>query len=397
MRYSCILRSRSCSSVFELKSVSNDSIIVGNVSGKEKKFNLSWLRDLCECSNCFDPVTKQKLRTSASSFGATPKKVKVENDELWIDWGNFHAEPGVSSYNIKALLKKDKDQSQKKRAKALSFMNKPSISFDDFMNKEKGRNWAVKMIHESGMIFVENVPQRLEGSEAPVVAMADRISRVMSTFYGTFWDVKDVAGDAENIAYTSKKLGWHQDLLYLESPPGLQLLHCLEQSQVGGETLFMDGVKASEDFRKAFPKEHKILSTVKLQYYFKGMGVTLSQYRPIFGSSHVNFDDHPKVFYSPIWQGSMQSVKPKNMTAFYESLAKWDNFVDEQQYLSVRMDPGTCVVFDNHRMLHARNEYSGGNRHLQGTYVSMDDYRSVLWSDKVQRTKIPKKSKQRFD
>ena len=30
-----------------------------------------------------------------------------------------------------------------------------------------------------------------------------------------------------DIAYTGEKLSLHMDLLYYESPPGLQLLHCL--------------------------------------------------------------------------------------------------------------------------------------------------------------------------
>ena len=30
-----------------------------------------------------------------------------------------------------------------------------------------------------------------------------------------------------NIAYSNVKLDFHMDLVYYESPPGLQLLHCI--------------------------------------------------------------------------------------------------------------------------------------------------------------------------
>jgi hypothetical protein len=46
--------------------------------------------------------------------------------------------------------------------------------------------------------------------------------------------------------------------------------------------------------------------------------------------------------------------------------------------LAVKMQPGDAVIFDNHRMLHARAAYSGGNRHLQGCYISRDDFRTCL-------------------
>ena len=34
--------------------------------------------------------------------------------------------------------------------------------------------------------------------------------------------------DAINVAYTSDALELHMDLVYYQSPPGLQLLHCLQ-------------------------------------------------------------------------------------------------------------------------------------------------------------------------
>ena len=70
---------------------------------------------------------------------------------------------------------------------------------------------------------------------ADQLAMARR-----NTFYGKTWQVK-VTEKATNLAYSSKPITWHNDLLYFESPPGLQLLHCIENNTKGGETCFVDG------------------------------------------------------------------------------------------------------------------------------------------------------------
>ena len=51
-----------------------------------------------------------------------------------------------------------------------------------------------------------------------------------------------------NVAYSNVGLDLHCDLAYYESPPGLQLLHCLQfdDAIVGGETQLVDGYRAAE-------------------------------------------------------------------------------------------------------------------------------------------------------
>lgn len=44
--------------------------------------------------------------------------------------------------------------------------------------------------------------------------------------YSQTFDVKSIPNPI-NIAYSNVSLGFHMDLMYYESPPGLQLLHCL--------------------------------------------------------------------------------------------------------------------------------------------------------------------------
>ena len=39
-----------------------------------------------------------------------------------------------------------------------------------------------------------------------------------------------------------------------------------------------------------------------------------------------------------------------------------------------RMNEGTCVIFDNWRILHARRAFSGGERWLRGAYIDNDTF-----------------------
>ena len=47
---------------------------------------------------------------------------------------------------------------------------------------------------------------------------------------------------AANVAYTSKRLAPHQDMCYYESPPGIQILHCIRNAAnvKGGESTIVD-------------------------------------------------------------------------------------------------------------------------------------------------------------
>jgi alpha-ketoglutarate-dependent taurine dioxygenase len=71
-----------------------------------------------------------------------------------------------------------------------------------------------------------------------VSTVAERISYVRPTMYGTTWDVLAVPNPI-NVAYTDIRLELHQDLLYYEAPPGLQFLHCLHAKAQGGENFFV--------------------------------------------------------------------------------------------------------------------------------------------------------------
>ena len=48
-------------------------------------------------------------------------------------------------------------------------------------------------------------------------------------------------------------------------------------------------------------------------------------------------------------------------------------------------------MFDNHRMLHARTAFVG-DRHLQGTYLSRDAFRTALFDNDVQAFTFSKNS-----
>lgn len=118
---------------------------------------------------------------------------------------------------------------------------------------------------ESGIVLLKNAPK----SKGIVSKIVDKISYIRNTMYGPTWFVESVT-NPNNIAYTSKSIPLHQDLLYYESPPGLQLLHCLRFDQaIGGQNTFVDGFKVSQDIFLSNREAFDILVKNKIYYHKK--------------------------------------------------------------------------------------------------------------------------------
>ena len=65
-----------------------------------------------------------------------------------------------------------------------------------------------------------------------------------------------------------------QDLLYVDSPPGLQILHCLEASTQGGESLFSDALRAVHRLANSRPDHYAILKEFPVTYkYHNNVGL----------------------------------------------------------------------------------------------------------------------------
>ncbi len=348
----------------------------------DRSFNVTWLRDHCKCPQCVDASSGQKLRSSGSAATAGPpvSPPRVEGNTLIVPLREHEVHVPVTHLGV-VVSGRVKNPGRmlpaaEERQRGLSFLSKPTLSFRRFISQPLARAWALRTLQASGLVLVEGIPK--DAPSGTVVRLAERIAPVMPTFYGVHWDVQSVPG-AANIAYTAQQLDWHQDLLYFESPPGVQLLHCLKQAPSGGETLFLDAVAAADSFEAKHPDDFVLLSRFQFTYQYANEQVALTQRRPLFAPATDKFS-HRRVFWSPEWQGNLSLHKA--VRRHYEAFAAWEKHLGEAPQLSLKLQPGTAVLFDNHRMLHARNAYAG-ERHLQGCYLSRDAFRTALSEEYV--------------
>lgn len=355
---------------------------------KPRYFPLHWLRDACKCNLCVDPDSGQK------NFGTCDvpmnplieEIIPTEDGGMKIVWKDDFLTSGrhVSLYWPSDLDTASAGSKRKPKLPNITLWDaatlkrdRLTVDFNDWMAGGQEFLSGLHRLHTHGLLFLRNVP----ASEQSVVSIANQIGNLQETFYGRTWDVRSKP-NAENVAYTSSFLGLHQDLLYVHDPPRIQLLHCLENTCEGGESMFSDGARVSHMIRSEAHTDYKALSKRQLRYHYIKQGHHYEMLRPVLP------ENPDLVFWSPPFQASRQTLTVEESEDISGEYFTWlraatlfKNLLEEDRWMyQYKMQPGECVLFDNLRVLHGRGKFDTltGSRWLKGAYIAGDVFESKL-------------------
>ena len=224
-----------------------------------------------------------------------------------------------------------------------------------------------------GACVLENSPTR----EGYLLELAQRIGPVRDSNFGALWDVlADVAlaGDAKtnSTANTGLRLGPHSDLPTREIPPGFQFLHCLVNEAEGGESTLTDGAALVEALERDHPEAFELLYTRHWIFFNRGPGIDHRWSAPII--DYLPGGDVPtlRAFY-PV--RAFPAMATEDIGRSYDALRLFHRLADKPEFeLKFRLTAGDIMCFDNRRILHGRDAFTGsGKRHLQGVYIDRDE------------------------
>jgi gamma-butyrobetaine dioxygenase len=176
------------------------------------------------------------------------------------------------------------------------------------------------------------------------------------------------------------------DLLYFESPPGLQFLHCIQNTTKGGSSIFADSFRAATLLRLNSPPLFRSLTKFPVTYHYQNDGYHYHFTRPtvvLDEHSYLEMQRISQVNWAPPFQapfevdiGSNGNGQFRQYIVAAKEFAK--NVDDLDSQFELRLEEGVCSVFFNRRILHSRRAFdtSTGDRWLKGAYVDIDAFQS---------------------
>lgn len=427
LRHSVRLFSATSQNALKINSYNSKHIALSEVlegePSEEIKFRTIFLRDACTSKESLDIYSGQKTFSTAQ-LPAEPAIDKAEvvtkngDQILSVSW----ADGRLSEYSTKflernATLKGRRHFRHLDKPYTLWDSSKETLSADrilkvdysEYLTNTDTVSQVVQALHDFGIAYVENLPDQTgiidktgkgnfdlaPTATDPVLVeeIAKRIGYVKETFYGRSWNVISVP-QAKNVAYTSVYLPLHMDLLYYESPPGVQLLHVIHNSTTGGESLFADSFAAATHVLRTDPDAYDALTKVPITYHYDNDGYHYYYSRPVVvedpygginpetGKPFIHL-----INYSPPFQGPLDALAPgsgfsdKQVDDFLRGLKSFEAYIeDKKNQIEFKMNENCCVIFMNRRALHARNEFQAdsGSRWFRGTYLDLDSYQSQL-------------------
>lgn len=377
-----------------------DAIHCTWADGSSGRFHLTWLRD--HCPNTVHPDSGQRTVELRHLPRAIPDKIDVgeAGRSLALQWPaeavlangqvtsafdagwlrqqccdingsgtDGSATAASSSSSVKLWCASDFPQGPR-----------PTRSWSEVVEDDSALLACLRNLQLYGFALIDGCPTTEDGT----LRLAERVGQVQMTFYGgPVWDTAPRAeGEVVDTAYSNVELPLHTDCAYLHHQPGLQLFNCMEQAQVAskgsleGSTRLCDGFHAAKVLRAEHPDAFDFFSRVALPFRHAEGGVHVEHAAPVFsldprtgaavGFRYNELDRAPLA--PPLTYG--------DVGAFYahqETLVQ----VLHRLEVAVRLEAGTALILNNHRVLHGRYAFRG-RRNMLGAYLTPDDWMSNL-------------------
>jgi len=356
---------------FDLK---ENGMVVGLPDG-DSYFNYYWLRDAC--LSCIDPQTRERI-FDASELKDAPRasSAMVDDDMLVIGWQHEAQASRVPMALLRQVAKGGRTADPAALPRNLWYSDHlPKITRVDqnaVLNTDEGLARLSRAVIEDGIAIVTGMDKTVEA----LPRLVNTMGSVTPSAEGLFFDVR-VEIEPTNLAFTAGPLEMHTDLPGEEFAPGVQFLHCLENTVEGGLSLFLDGVAVAEALRAEDPAAFELLASHDIPFFYRHDNWDYRAHQRV-----IETDPDGNVTGVTISQHLQDylDLPQELLDVYYPAFIKFIRMMQEDRFmLRFRSEAGNCVVFDNHRIVHGREGYvaDSGSRHLRGCYMDRGALRST--------------------
>ncbi|MFK4484963.1 TauD/TfdA family dioxygenase [Bradyrhizobium sp. USDA 336] len=263
--------------------------------------------------------------------------------------------------------------------------NLPSFEWPEVANDAAAKDRWYRAVVELGFAILHQVPAEKRYVEKVVASFG----KIKESRLGKTFDVKCVP-DPSNLAFTAKGLSLHTDNPYRNPVPGLQLLHCLQNSFAGGESVVADGFKAADLLREENSSHYDLLSSTDVQFRYKTNDAWFEDAAPLIA---LDRQGRPKqIRYNN--RSMLGPIAPVDIVEnWYDALRHFAEILRRSELnVTFKMDTGDLFIVDNHRVLHARTAFCASEpRLLEGAYAELDWMESRYRLASSRRSKVATK------
>ena len=410
-------------------------------SGSEVKITINnqcitlasiYLRDSCQCELCFHPFTLQRVVDDIDP-NITAKTVKCNHDTLKVEWMDGHItkltaewlQSHIRSQSPRSQLQQQQQHQHHQQSKQLQqsqqsyqqpwtkqwmkeHLNSITFDFNQVCNMTTTTKTWVDTLRRIGLTRLINAKASIGEIQKLSAALYAPLKRTVYDEQGisTFHVLSKPA--ANNQAYTTAALPLHTDLPFYTSPPDIQLLHCIQQSEIpksttstsdstsasillekDGASTFADGLLAAnamslEDQLRllSHPVVFEDIDPVSARYHLEATHSVLERDREGNVCIQLNNGVRAAVLLNGNDEDGWRKVQKH-----YRAVADFRKKLREECF-EHRAKPGEIWIFDNKRVLHGRREFKAATRELEGGYMNWDDIKSL------QRLLLKKKEKE---
>ncbi len=345
--------------------------------GTTSHYPYIWLRD--NCPSGLHPDTMERMLDLMSiDPEPKPRAARLEDGAAVVEWAG---EGHVSRFPLDWLqghrpgqpVEDPADIAPELWRGGLGAEGIPRHRADDILAGDGALLTWMTDTARLGLSIVEGVAATPEAT----IALAERIGFLRRTNFGTTFEVVN-RPDPNNLAYTAEHLPLHTDLPNQEVPPGYQFLHCIANEAKGGGSIFADGFAIAEDLRAEDPDAFALLSSVPIPFRFHDAEADIRVRRPVVTLdgdgrlAEIRYNAHIAAAFD---------MPADIMAGYYRAYRTYMERTRRQDYVvSLKLEAGEMVVFDNRRILHGRERFdpNTGYRHLHGCYVDRGEFASRL-------------------
>ncbi|HWA30688.1 MAG TPA: TauD/TfdA family dioxygenase [Rhizomicrobium sp.] len=221
---------------------------------------------------------------------------------------------------------------------------------------------------------------RLSGAGTDPATLEQTVRRfgyIRETNYGRLFEVR-VTFDPDNLANTNRALEAHTDNPYRDPAPTLQLLHCIRNAGGGGATFFLDGFALAEAFHETHPEDFHRLATTPVPFAFtSGDGGRYEARAPVIRLAADGAIAGIRFNHRSLAPVDLEPVQTAQWYGSYWAFVR--KAAENARQFKLDMKPGDIVIFDNERILHGRDAFSGASeRLLYGCYSDRDGLLATL-------------------